>query len=148
MAETHSTTEPLGQTLADGVNQELGSFVRLELAAEQMLEEEAKLVGAYLKEDAREARSYLADLAGELVLLEARTGQWLLGAADPGQLQWTRLHYYLSHGEQRLMAGEVCSDERLACTGCGAVTRVRGTVTLAPCEACGAELFQRLESPH
>lgn len=151
MAENHTPdtdTTDLSQTLVAGVNQELGSFVRLELAAEQMLEEEAGLVGAYIKQDVEEARSYLSELANELVLLEARAGQWLLGAADPALLDWTRLNCYLHHGEQMLMSGEICSDERLACTGCGAVTRVRGTVTLAPCAACGAELFQRLGQGH
>lgn len=134
----------LGRQLGDAVSEEIDSFVRLELAAEQMLEDEAALVGAYLKEDVAQANSYLADLRAELMMLEARAGQWLLEAADPARLDWLRLHRHIDHGEQLAMADEVVQDSRLQCLACGVVTRVRGMVTLAPCQACGCDVFQRM----
>ncbi|UTA48757.1 zinc ribbon-containing protein [Simiduia sp. 21SJ11W-1] len=134
--------EDLGRQLGDGLAEEINSFVRLELAAEQMLEDEAALVGAYLKDDVAQAQSYLAELRSELLMLEARAGYWLLEAADPARLDWLRLHRHISHGEQLVMADEVAQDCRLQCLACGAVTRVRGLVTLAPCQACGCEMFQ------
>lgn len=141
----HPQDKPdLSETLTEGVESELGSFIKLELAAEQMLEDEALLLGAYLKEDAKQAQNFLLDLRTELTLLEQRTGQWLLEAADPTVIEWQRLAAKVSHGEEVLMAGEVADNERLHCADCGAVTLVRGTVTLVPCQACGGEVFRRM----
>ncbi|MBB3169213.1 zinc ribbon-containing protein [Simiduia aestuariiviva] len=134
----------LGQQLGEAVSEEIGSLVRLELAAEQMLEDEAALAGAYLKDDVQQAKTYLAELRAELLMLESRAVHWLLEAADPTQRDWLRLHCHISHGEQVAMAGEVVHDSRLQCLACQAVTLAKGTVTLGPCQACGCDLFQTL----
>jgi hypothetical protein len=136
--------QDLAEQLSDAVASEIGSFVKLELAAEQMLEDEALLVGAYLKDDVRQAQSYLADLKSELLLLESRAGHWLLGAANPTARDWLQLQRHISHGEQLAMADEVMEGGRLQCLACRAVTRIKGTVTLAPCQACGCDVFQTL----
>lgn len=134
----------LSEQLSEALASEIGSFVKLELAAEQMLEEEASLVSAYLKDDVRHAQSYLADLKSELLLLESRAANWLLEAADPTSVDWLQLQRHISHGEQLAMADEVVENGRLQCLACGAVTRIKGTVTLAPCQACGCDLFKTL----
>ena len=138
----------LAETLSDAVQAGLGSFIKLELAAEQMLEDETLLVKAYIEEDVGRAQSYLAELGSELKLLESRTAQWLLDAADPTRIDWARLSRLMGHGEQVLMAGEVADSESLRCLDCGAVTRVTGLVTLQPCQNCQCEVFQRQQRAH
>lgn len=66
----------------------MDGLVRLELTAEQMLEDEAALLGAYLSEDARQARGFWRELKEEVELLEHEVGQWLLSAADLSRVNW------------------------------------------------------------
>ncbi|BFM10733.1 hypothetical protein R50072_08860 [Simiduia litorea] len=138
----------LTETLSDAVEAELGSFIKLELAAEQMLEDETLLVQAYIKDDAAKAQSYLMELGSEIKLLESRTAQWLLDAADPTAIDWYRLVHLMGHSEQVLMAGEVAENESLRCLDCGAGTKITGLVTLKPCQNCLCEVFQRQPRNH
>ncbi|MDN3638865.1 hypothetical protein QWY82_08610 [Simiduia curdlanivorans] len=138
----------LAETLSDAVEAELGSFIKLELAAEQMLEDETLLVKAYIKDDAAKAQSYLMELGSEIKLLESRTAQWLLDAADPTAIDWYRLAHLMGHGDQVLMAGEVAENESLRCLDCGAGTKVTGLVTLQPCQNCQCDVFQRQPRNH
>jgi hypothetical protein len=71
-----------------GALHEMNGLVRLELTAEQMLEDEAALLSAYLAEDARHARGFWQELKEEVSLLEHEVGQWLLSAADPSRVNW------------------------------------------------------------
>ena len=138
----------LSETLTEAVGAELESFVRLELAAEQMLEDEALLVSAYIKEDVAEVQSYLSELGEELKLLEARAAHWLLNVADPTAIDWHRLARFMGHAEQVLIAGEVADNERLRCLECGAITKIRGLVTVQPCQNCQCDVFQRQPVAH
>ena len=74
--------------LAEGVQHEVEDFIRLELTAEQMLQEEAVLVRDYL---ANNTQTFWADLKGELLYWELIIGVLLLRAANPICPEW-RFH--------------------------------------------------------
>jgi hypothetical protein len=90
MLATHSVEIPANplDVVRLGTLHEVHGLVRLELTAEQMLEDEAALLSAYLAEDARQARGFWQELKEEVGLLEREVGQWLLSAADPSRVNW------------------------------------------------------------
>lgn len=90
MLATHSVEIPANplDVVRLGTLHEVHGLVRLELTAEQMVEDEAALLSAYLAEDARQARGFWQELKEEVGLLEHEVGQWLLSAADPSRVNW------------------------------------------------------------
>lgn len=71
--------------LQEGLAHELDDMVKLELTAEQMLQDEAHLVLDYVAQD---AQHFWSDIKTGLLDLEAATGEALLSAADPTSLEW------------------------------------------------------------
>jgi hypothetical protein len=71
-----------------GAVQEMDGLIKLELTAEEMVEQEAALLRAYVADDARQAQGFWQELKEEVVLLELEVGQWLLSAADPSRVEW------------------------------------------------------------
>lgn len=82
------------------------------------------------------------ELREELLLLETRTGQWLLQAADPTTLERIQLQQRMESGEAVLMAGEVVRDAEFNCVSCGQGYRAHGSVMLPPCDTCGGDGYQ------
>ncbi len=73
--------------LAEGLHQEVGDFVKLELTAEEMLREEAMLLRAYVVDD---AKNFWRELRCEVMYWELTAGALMLRAADPVQAEWQR----------------------------------------------------------
>lgn len=73
------------------IEQDVEALVRLELAAEQLLAEEVNLARAYLEED---SQHIWAEIKDGLHHWEQMTGNWLLSAADPSQLNWQLNHWW------------------------------------------------------
>lgn len=71
--------------LKEGLALELDDIVKLELTAEQMLQDEAHLVLDYVAND---ARHFWSDIKTGFLDWEAATGEVLLSAADPTSLEW------------------------------------------------------------
>ena len=71
--------------LEEGLAHELEDFVKIELAAEQMLDEKAQVMIDYVAND---AKIFWQDLKGEVSVLELAAGKLLLSAADPTSLEW------------------------------------------------------------
>lgn len=71
-----------------GAAQRMDGLIRLELTAEDMVEDEAALLGAYVAHDARHAQGFWRELKEEVLLLELEMGNWLLSAADPSRVDW------------------------------------------------------------
>lgn len=71
--------------LQEGLAYELDDIVKLELTAEQMLQNETHLVLDYVAND---ARHFWSDIKTGLLDWEAATGEVLLSAADPTSLEW------------------------------------------------------------
>jgi Zinc-ribbon containing domain len=87
------------------------------------------------------------ELREELLLLETRTGQWLLQAADPTTLERIQLQQRMESGEAVLMAGEVVRDAEFSCVNCGQGYRAHGSVMLPPCDTCGGDGYQLQSLP-
>ncbi len=144
MADDSNTQPPnLAGDLRQGSQRELEQIVRAELEIERLSEEEASLLGAYLKEDARAVSGFWHELKDEVELLENRTADWVLGAADQTRLEWLRLDLCTHKPSQLLMAGETVCDEPLQCLACQQKYQARGTLTLSACGKCGCEYFKR-----
>jgi hypothetical protein len=67
--------------LFDGVNHQVEDWVKLELTAEQMLQEELMLVSLYVADE-------LSETQKEVQTWEWMAGQWLIKAADPTLIDW------------------------------------------------------------
>lgn len=92
------------------------------------------------------ADGFWQELREELLLLETRTGHWLLQAADPTCLARIQLQQRIDSGESIMMKGETICDRDIQCLDCGSSFHAHGTVTLEACEACGGEVFGGLIS--
>jgi hypothetical protein len=68
-----------------GLEYQLGDFIKLELTAEQMLEEELVLVQDYLTVD---TKHFFSDLKNEVLYWEKQAGQALLSISDPDRFEW------------------------------------------------------------
>lgn len=73
--------------LKEGLAYEVDDLVKLELTAEQMLQDEAQLVMNYMAGD---AKHFWSDLKEGFLDLEVTTGELLLKAADPTSVEWQR----------------------------------------------------------
>jgi hypothetical protein len=71
--------------LTQGLYHQVEDWVALELTAEQMLQQEAMVVGNFVASD---AKLFWRDLKGELMFWERAAGEFMLCAADPTQLEW------------------------------------------------------------
>ncbi len=141
--DNNSEASNLAGDLRQGSRRELEQIVRAELEIERLSEEEASLLGAYLKEDARAVSGFWHELKDEVELLESRTADWVLGAADQTRLEWLRLDLCTHKPTQLLMTGEVVCDEAVHCLGCQQKFQARGTLSLPACGKCGCEYFKR-----
>jgi hypothetical protein len=92
--ETHGNPLSPLELLRDGASQELEGLIKLELAAEEMINEERALLGAYLAEDTSKVRGFWHELKGDMQTLELEVGQWLLSAADPTRVEWQLSHWW------------------------------------------------------
>ncbi len=91
--ETVSDGEGAASTLlalTEGLDQEVGDLVKLELTAEDMLREEAMLVRDYVTND---VANFWNDLKYEILYWELMLGSFLLRAADPTRAEWQRRHW-------------------------------------------------------
>ncbi len=88
-------TNPLNpfDGLHEGATHEVRDLVRLELAAEDMIDRERALLGAYLAEDAGRVSDFWHEFKEEALMLEYEVGEWLLTAADPSRVEWQREHW-------------------------------------------------------
>lgn len=68
-------------SLLGGVHHQIDDWVRLELTAEQMLQEELMLVSVYVTDELNETQK-------DLESWEWMAGQWLMRAADPAKIAW------------------------------------------------------------
>ena len=95
---THRVTLPYSADESDslsdlkaGWSHEIGDLVNLELAAEQMLSDEAQLAGEYVKDD---VSHFWRDVKESFIYWELATGQLLLTAADPTRVDWQEHHWW------------------------------------------------------
>ncbi|AFV00585.1 zinc ribbon-containing protein [Simiduia agarivorans] len=130
------------------LNQGVEGFVKLELAAEDMVKDEASLVRAWLSDDAHAAGRYLSGLAQDINTLEQRAGAWMLSAADPFRAEWLHLSLCLGHSAEVMVAGEKPGGVHLACAGCGQDAALDVARALLACEGCGGQVFRRKELTH
>ncbi|HWV16233.1 MAG TPA: hypothetical protein VN030_12450 [Cellvibrio sp.] len=79
-----SAANPMA-TLKQGLAYEVDDIVKLELTAEQMLQDEARLVFDYMANDARD---WWGDVKGGVRGWELAAGDLLLSAADPTSVEW------------------------------------------------------------
>ena len=77
-------------TLQQGNEHDLGQLISLELTAESMFQEEAALLGAYLREDLAEAQTFWGELKDDVQSWEVNAGALLLSVADPTRTEWHR----------------------------------------------------------
>jgi predicted RNA-binding Zn-ribbon protein involved in translation (DUF1610 family) len=130
------------ERLRDSFREEVEELVNLELDVEDLAERKAALIREYIRSDIHGVKTFWKDLQGETQALEDFASQWLLRAANPTGVDWTKLNQYLQHGENRLMAGEKATDAELVCVSCGKIRLVEGTATVKPCTRCGCELYE------
>lgn len=71
--------------IKEGLEHEVDDLVRLELTAEQMLQDEIQLVRDYVADD---ANSFWQDIKAGLIQWELTAGEYLLAAADPTRVEW------------------------------------------------------------
>lgn len=94
----HETTPhaSLNLTLQQGVEHDVGQLVSLELTAESMFQEEAALLGAYVREDLAEAHTFWGELKEDFHTWEVAAGEMLLSVADPSRTEWHRSGWWAS----------------------------------------------------
>jgi len=78
--------------LKEGLAYEVDDIVKLELTAEQMLQDEAQLMYNYVAGD---VKHFWSDVKGGLLDWEATTGELLLSAADPTSVEWQRDQWWV-----------------------------------------------------
>jgi hypothetical protein len=79
------------KVLRDGIKQEVEGLVKLELTAEEMLRDEARLAETYIRDD---ASHFWQDFKEGLISWELTAGELLLSAADPTRVEWQREHWW------------------------------------------------------
>ncbi|WP_193907453.1 zinc ribbon-containing protein [Cellvibrio polysaccharolyticus] len=87
-------------TLQQGIEHDVGQLVSLELTAESMFQEEAALLGAYVREDLAEARTFWGELKEDFHTWEISAGEMLLSVADPSRTEWHRSGLWKSHEDE------------------------------------------------
>ncbi|GMG86492.1 zinc ribbon-containing protein [Biformimicrobium ophioploci] len=131
--------------LADEVQRDLEKLVKEELGVENLTANKLAFLKAWLKDDAHRAGTYMRELAGELLTLEERTGDWLQGAADPTESAWPSLMYCIKNGLPWALAGEkVGVGEELECMGCGYRATPPVGEPITPCHRCGYGCFRQI----
>ena len=78
-------------TLEEGLAYEVDDIVKLELTAEQMLQDEATLMMTYVADD---AKHFLDDMKNGLEELEVAAGDLLLSVADPTSVEWEKNQWW------------------------------------------------------
>lgn len=144
----HKGESPQQQDWQQALNQGVEGFVKLELAAEDMVKDEASLVKAWMADDAHAAGRYLTGLAQEINVLEKRAGAWMLGAADPFRAEWLHLSLCLAHASDVLVSGEKPGGLALVCADCGQPAQLDSDHALIACDACAGQVFRRKELTH
>lgn len=87
-------------TLQQAVEHDVGQLVSLELTAESMFQEEAALLGAYMREDLAEAQSFWGELKSDIHTWEMNAGDLLLSVADPTRTEWHRTGWWQSGDDE------------------------------------------------
>lgn len=77
--------------IKDGLEHEVGDLIKLELTAEQMLQDEAQLMRDYVADD---AKGFWKDIKEGFVEWELTAGEYLLAAADPTRVEWQLTHVW------------------------------------------------------
>ena len=133
------------EKVSAGVRQDLQRLVEDELAVEKLTASKAAFLRAWLKDDLHRAENYFDELGYELRVLEERTGDWLLDAADPTKTAWPALMRCIRHGEPWALAGEtVTRGEELQCLGCGYRALPEAGAQITPCHRCGYGCFRQI----
>lgn len=96
--QLHTPANPLDVARL-GAAQHMDGWIKLELTAEQMVEDEANLLGAYVADDMRQAHGFWHELKEEVSFLETEIGEWLISAADPTRVEWQRNRWWGSEEE-------------------------------------------------
>lgn len=78
-------------TIKEGVGHEVNDWVKLELTAEQMLQNEAQWMHDYVVDD---AKGFWRDLKDGFIQWELTAGEYLLTAADPTRVEWQKSHVW------------------------------------------------------
>jgi len=111
------------------------------------MSEEEKVVASLQGGKGQGHEGFWHELMDELRVLEGRTAQWVLQAADPSAQDYQRLQSCFQMSENIRQAHEVAEDENLTCLGCGQHYFARGIITVVPCEHCGGGFFA-VEASH
>nr|WP_282450207.1 hypothetical protein [Microbulbifer sp. CAU 1566] len=131
--------------LSTEVRRDLEKLVEGELAVEDLTASKAAFLKAWLKDDLHRAEDYVDELGYELRVLEERTGDWLLDAADPTKTAWPCVMRCIKRGEPWALAGEtVGSGEELQCLGCGYRALPEAGSQITPCHRCGYGCFRQI----
>lgn len=131
--------------LSTEARRDLEKLVEGELAVEDLTASKAAFLKAWLKDDLHRAEDYFDELGYELRVLEERTGDWLLDAADPTKTAWPALMRCIRRGEPWALAGEtVARGEELQCLGCGYRALPETGAQITPCHRCGYGCFRQI----
>lgn len=127
------------------IRRDLEKLVEGELAVEKLTTTKAAFLRAWLRDDLHEAADYLRGLGSELKILEVRTGDWLLDAADPTKTAWPKLMRCIKRGEPWALAGDTSGEsEELQCLGCGYRAQPDSGSQITPCHRCGYGCFRQV----
>ena len=126
---------------------QLGESAHLELISSPDAADSTGLESSQATVEDNPPEGFWQELREELLLLETRTGQWLLQAADPTTLERIQLQQRMESGEAVLMVGEVVRDAEFSCVNCGQGYRAHGSVMLPPCDTCGGDGYQLQSLP-
>lgn len=131
----------------------------IEHAAEKAVElgeltrEEARLLGGYLKRDLEDAGQYLATtghdlrtwLRFDLELLEDRMLDFFQWGVDQSRLDLLAFEESSPDAETvQYRSGEITGPGTLQCDRCGELMVFHAPAAIAPCPACGGEIFVRV----
>lgn len=142
---------------AEGLHTARAMAVRLG----ELSQEEAELVGNYLRRDLTALRRWLDRsshalsqwLDFDLDMLEGELWDWLKRSADPTELAWLENALQQSeaaeapdsvHTGEDFHTGEICGLGSLECQACGQRVRFTKPGPIPPCPRCHKTLFSRL----
>lgn len=142
----------LSKTLLE---QQIDEAVEIELTAEEMAQDELDLLKAYLLRDLEQLGCYAHEtgesiaswLGFDLNILEQTVLDRLMALADQTRVGQEALRERLASGENQYMAGEVATVGTFICVACNEPQQLRKTGFVAPCAACGSQVFTRKSIP-
>jgi hypothetical protein len=134
------------------VKKAIDDAIELEQAAEQMSSDEASLLSAYIARDIKSLAGFFhrggegvaAWMNFDLDYLESASKEQFLKLADNTVLDNLLLNEKLHSNDQQYLRGEVCLQGTLRCLNCQNEHRVLKIETIAACNECGSEYFERV----